>query len=380
MAKRDYYEVLGVKKTASKDEIKSCYRKLAKQYHPDNKETGDEAKFKEVQEAYDILYDDQKRAAYDQFGHAAFDQSAGGGPNGPFGGGFSGFSGFGDGVDIDLGDIFGQFFGGGSSRRKTNNGPRKGDDSLMRLRVEFMDVVNGKDQDISFEHAEPCPHCNGTGAETPNDIKTCPTCHGSGTVRRQQRGIFGGVMEVQEACPECRGTGKIISKKCHECGGQKYKRIRKDIKVHIPAGINSGQQIRIAGMGEPGVNGGQFGDMYIEINVKPHNIFKREGNDIHIDVPVDFIDCVLGRKIEVPTVYGMEKIEIPDGTQFGTVLKMRGKGINDLRTKKPGDQYVHLQIKIPTSLNHKQKAALNDYLKASDKNDTYEKYRKSVKI
>ena len=380
MAKRDYYEVLGVKKTASKDEIKSSYRKLAKQYHPDNKETGDEAKFKEVQEAYDILYDDQKRAAYDQFGHAAFDQSAGGGPNGPFGGGFSGFSGFGDGVDIDLGDIFGQFFGGGSSRRKTNNGPRKGDDSLMRLRVEFMDVVNGKDQDISFEHAEPCPHCNGTGAETPNDIKTCPTCHGSGTVRRQQRGIFGGVMEVQEACPECRGTGKIISKKCHECGGQKYKRIRKDIKVHIPAGINSGQQIRIAGMGEPGANGGQFGDMYIEINVKPHNIFKREGNDIHIEVPVDFIDCVLGRKIEVPTVYGMEKIEIPDGTQFGTVLKMRGKGINDLRTKKPGDQYVHLQIKIPTSLNHKQKAALNDYLKASDKNDTYEKYRKSVKI
>ena len=380
MAKRDYYEVLGVSKNASKDEIKSSYRKLAKQYHPDNKETGDEAKFKEVQEAYDILYDDQKRAAYDQFGHAAFDQSAGGGPGGPFGGGFSGFSGFGDGVDIDLGDIFGQFFGGGSSRRKASNGPRKGDDSLMRLRVEFMDVVNGKDQDISFEHAEICPHCNGTGAESPSDIKTCPTCHGTGTVRRQQRGLFGGVMEVQDVCPECRGAGKTISKKCHECGGAKYKRIRKDLSIHIPAGINSGQQIRIAGMGEPGANGGQYGDLYVEINVKPHPIFRREGNDIHIDVPVDFIDCVLGRKIEVPTVYGIEKIEIPNGTQFGTVLKMRGKGINDLRTKKPGDQYVHLQIKIPTSLNHKQKQALNSYLDASDKNDTYEKYRKSIKI
>ena len=379
MAKRDYYEVLGVSKTASKDEIKSSYRKLAKQYHPDNKETGDEAKFKEVQEAYDILYDDQKRAAYDQFGHAAFDQSQGGGPGGPFGGGFSGFSGFGDGVDIDLGDIFGSFFGGGSSRRKANNGPRKGDDSLMRLRVEFMDVVKGKDQNISFEHNEPCPNCKGTGAETPSDIKVCPTCHGTGTVRRQQRGLFGGVMEVQEACPECRGTGKTITKKCHECGGQKYKRIRKDIQIHIPAGINNGQQIRVAGMGEPGVNGGEFGDLYVEINVKPHNIFRREGNDIHIDVPVDFIDCALGRKIEVPTVNGMEKIEIPNGTQFGTVLKMKGKGINDLRTKKPGDQYVHLQIKIPTSLNRKQKAALEDYLKASD-NDTYEKYKKGVKI
>ena len=381
MAKRDYYEVLGVKKNATKDEIKSSYRKLAKQYHPDNKETGDEAKFKEVQEAYDILYDDQKRAAYDQFGHAAFDQSmGGGGPGGPFGGGFSGFSGFGDGVDIDLGDIFGSIFGGGSRKRGPSNGPRKGDDTLMRLRVEFMDVVKGTDTDVTFDHSEVCPHCNGTGAESPSDIKTCNTCHGTGTVRRQQRGLFGGVMEVQDVCPECRGTGKIISKKCHECGGAKYKRIRKDIKVHIPAGINSGQQIRIAGMGEPGANGGQYGDMYIEINVKPHSIFKREGNDIHIEVPVDFIDAVLGRKIEVPTVYGMENIEIPAGTQFGTILKMRGKGINDLRTKKPGDQYVHLQIKIPTSLNHKQKAALQDYLKACDKDDTYAKYRKNLKI
>ena len=375
MAKRDYYEVLGVKKNATKDEIKSSYRKLAKQYHPDNKETGDEAKFKEVQEAYDILYDDQKRSAYDQFGHAAFDQSAGGGPGGPFGGGFGGFSD----VDIDLGDIFGSFFGGGRSRRGPDNSPRKGDDSLMRIRVEFMDVVKGIDKEISFEHSETCPSCKGTGAETPNDIKTCSTCKGTGTVKRQQRSLFG-VVETQDICPECRGTGKIITKKCHECGGQKYKRIRKDITIHIPAGINSGQQIRISGMGEPGANGGQYGDLYVEVNIKAHNLFRREGNDIHIDVPIDFIDAVLGRKIEVPTVYGMEKIDIPDGTQFGTVLKMRGKGINDLRTKKPGDQYVHLQIKIPTSLNHKQKDALNDYLKASDKNDTYEKFKKSIKI
>ena len=210
MAKRDYYEVLGVNKKATKDEIKSSYRKLAKKFHPDNKETGDEAKFKEVQEAYDILYDDQKRAAYDQFGHAAFDQSAGGAGGNPFGGGFQGFSGFSD-VDVDLGDLFGSFFGGGSRRRNASTGPRNGDDTLMRIRVEFMDVVKGVDKEVSFDHSELCPNCKGTGAETPQDIKTCNTCHGSGTVRRQQRSLFG-MMETQEVCPECRGSGKTVQR------------------------------------------------------------------------------------------------------------------------------------------------------------------------
>ena len=375
-SKRDFYEVLGVSKTASKDDIKSAYRKLAKKYHPDNKETGDEAKFKEVQEAYDILYDDQKRSAYDQFGHAAFEQGAGGpGAGNPF----SGFGGAGfDGMNVDIGDVFSQFFGGGS-RRRSQTGPQRGDDTLMRLRVDFMDVINGKDTEVEFDYDDDCPHCHGSGAESPNDIKTCPTCHGTGTVTRQQRSIFG-MVQNQTVCPECGGSGKIISKKCSACGGSGHNHIKKTVKIHIPAGINSGQQIRLQGMGEVGRNGGPHGDMYIEINVKPHQFFKREGNDIHIDVPIDFTDAILGNKIEVPTVYGNVLLTIPDGTQVGTILRMKGKGINDLRTQKPGDQYVHLQIKIPTSLNKKQKEALNAYVDASKKEDNpFQKFLRSFK-
>ena len=371
--KRDYYEVLGVSKTASKDEIKSSYRKLAKKYHPDNKETGDEAKFKEVQEAYDVLYDEQKRAAYDQFGHAAFDQTAGAGTSNPFTGGFSGFD-----ADIDLGDIFGSFFGGGRRSSARQTGPQKGEDVLMRLRVDFMDVVTGKDQDISFDFNQECSNCHGSGADSASDIKTCPTCKGTGTVVKQQRSLFGYV-QTQAVCPDCSGKGKIVSKKCHVCGGAGYSRIKKTIKLHIPGGINSGQQIRVSGMGEPGTNGGKYGDLYVEINVKAHNFFKREGNDIHVEIPVDFTDVILGKKIEIPTVYGEESLEIPAGTQIGTILKMRGKGIKDLRTQKPGDQFVHLNIKIPTSLNRKQKQALEDYLGAGDKEGTYDKFKKTIK-
>jgi len=371
MAKRDYYEVLGVSKTATKDEIKSAYRKLAKKYHPDNKETGDEAKFKEVQEAYDILYDDQKRAAYDQFGHAAFEQNGGAGP------GSNPFNGF-NGMDVDLNDIFSSIFGGGSRRARNNAGPQRGDDTLMRVRVEFMDIVTGKDQDISFDFDDNCPKCGGSGAESPTDIKTCPTCKGRGTVTRQQRSLFGMVTN-EYVCPECNGKGKTILKKCRECNGNGYKRIRKNIKIHIPAGINNGQQIRIQGMGEHGVNGGSHGDLYVEVNVKPHQYFRREGNDIHLDAPIDFIDAILGKKVQIETVYGPEELVIPAGTQVNTVLKMRGKGIKDLRTQKPGDQYVHLQIKIPTSLNRKQKEALEQYEAASDKEGSFAKFMKNFK-
>ena len=371
--KRDYYEVLGVSKNATKDEIKSAYRKLAKKYHPDNKETGDEAKFKEVQEAYDILYDDQKRATYDKFGHAAFDQSQGGGPNGygdPFGGGGFGF---------DFNDIFGSFFGGNSRSARNAAGPQKGDDVLMRLRVDFMDVVNGKDQEVTFDYDDDCPNCHGSGAETPSDVSTCKTCSGRGFVTRRKQVLFG-YANVEETCPECRGKGKTIAKKCHECGGSGYKRVKKTIKIHIPAGINNGQQIRAQGMGGVGVNGGAHGDLYIEINVKPHQYFKRDGNDIHLDVPIDFVDVILGNKIEVPTVYGTEMVAVPPGTQVNTVLRLKGKGIQDLRTKKPGDQYIHLQIKIPTSLNRKQKEALEDYRKASEKEESvFEKFKKAFK-
>ena len=375
MAKRDYYEVLGVSKTASKDEIKSSYRKLAKKYHPDNKETGDEAKFKEVQEAYDILFDDQKRSAYDQFGHAAFEQT-GGGPAG--GNPFSGFSGFG-GEDINLGDIFSSFFGGGASRSARRGGPSRGDDILMRLRVDFMDAVNGKDEEISFDFDDDCPHCHGSGAESPSDIKTCTTCAGKGTVTRQQRSLFG-VVNTEVTCPDCGGRGKIISKKCSVCGGSGHKRVKKTQKIHIPVGINNGQQIRLSGMGGAGTNGGPHGDLYVEINIKEHPYFKRERNDIHLDVPLDFVDAILGTKIEVPTVNGEMVVTIPEGTQPGQVMRLKGQGIKDLRTQKPGDQYIHLDIKGPSSLNKKQKEALEAYRAASKDDDSlFKKFMKKFK-
>ena len=373
-SKRDYYEILGVSKTASKDEIKSSYRKLAKKYHPDNKETGDEAKFKEVQEAYDILYDDQKRSAYDQFGHAAFEQT-GGGPAG--GNPFSGFSGFG-GEDINLGDIFGSFFGGGGRTRK-QTGPIRGDDVLMRLRVDFMDAVNGKDEEVSFDFDDDCPHCHGSGAETPSDIKTCTTCGGRGSVTRQQRSLFG-MVNTETVCPDCGGRGKIISKKCSVCGGSGHKRVKKTQKIHIPVGINNGQQIRLQGMGGAGTNGGEHGDLYIEINIKEHPYFKRERNDIHLTVPLDFVDAILGTKIEVPTVNGDMLVTIPEGTQPGQILRMKGQGIKDLRTGKPGDQYIHLDIKGPSSLNKKQKEALEAYRAASKADDSlFSKFKKMFK-
>ena len=372
--KRDYYEVLGVKKTATKDEIKSSYRKLAKQYHPDNKETGNEEKFKEVQEAYDILYDDQKRSAYDQFGHAAFEQTGAGGGGNPF----NGFSGF-DGADINLGDIFSSFFGGGRTRASRSSGPSRGDDVLMRLKVDFMDAVNGKDETVSFDYDDDCPHCHGSGAESPSDVKTCPTCHGRGTVTRQQRTLFG-MVNTETTCPDCGGRGKIISKKCSVCGGTGYKRIKKEVKIHIPVGINSGQQIRLQGMGAAGSNGGEHGDMYVEINIKEHPFFKRERNDIHLTVPIDFVDAILGTKIEIPTVYGDMVMTIPEGTQPGQVLRLKGQGIKDLRTGKPGDQYVHLDIKSPTSLSKKQKEALEAYKEASQKEESlFEKFKKKFK-
>ena len=374
MAKRDYYEVLGIKKSASKDEIKSAYRKLAKTYHPDNKETGNEAKFKEVQEAYDILYDDQKRSTYDQFGHAAFEQGAGGpGAGNPFqGGGFGGFSGDG----VDLGDIFSSFFGGGGQRSSRRTGPQKGQDVLMRVRVDFMDAINGKDIDVTFNYDEDCQTCHGTGAKPGTSPETCPTCHGTGTIKTQQRTLFG-VMENQSVCPQCNGTGKIIKDKCPDCGGKGYKNVKKTTKVHIPAGINAGQQIRLNGMGERGINGGPYGDMYVEIAIKEHPHFKRERNDIHIEVPIDFVDAILGNKISVPTVYGDVLLTIPEGTQPGQVLRMKGQGIKDLRTQKPGDQYVHLLIKMPTNLTREQRNILESYKKSINENDSwFSKFKK----
>ncbi len=366
--KRDYYDVLGVSKSASKDEIKSAYRKLAKQYHPDINHAPDAAeKFKEVQEAYDILFDDDKRKAYDQFGHAAFEQggSTGGGGN-PFGGGFSS-QGFGD---IDLNDIFSSFFGGGRSRSQGPGGPRKGDNQLTRIRISFMDAVNGKKVVIPVSYDEPCEHCHGTGAEHPSDIESCPHCGGSGVIRQPQRTIFG-MMETTATCPHCGGAGKIVHQRCHACNGQGYKRVKKDLTVNVPSGINNGQQIRVAGKGGRGYDGGPNGDLFVEVLIAPHPEFKRDGNDIHLEVPLTFVDCALGTTIDVPTVYGEVSVKIAEGTQPDQILKIKDRGIKDLRTGKPGDQYLHIKVKTPVKLSKTQRKLLEEFQAQSDKKDSF---------
>ena len=378
MAKRDYYEVLGISKSASKDEIKSAYRKLAKKYHPDiNHDADAPEKFKEVQEAYDILYDDKKRQMYDQFGMAAFENGGStGGAGNPFqGGGFSS-QGFGG---VDLGDIFNSFFGGGSTRSSQNYGPQRGNDTLSRVRISFMDAINGKTITMPITYDENCSTCGGTGAKTSNDIKTCPDCGGRGYIRTQQRTIFG-VMENQTTCPKCGGTGKIITDKCPDCGGKGYKRVKKDMDVNIPAGINSGQQLRVAGKGERGVNGGPNGDLFLEIIVSPHQYFTRDGNDIHIEIPLDFIDAILGVKIDVPTVYGDCEVEIPAGTQPNQIIRLKGRGVKDLRKGTPGDEYVHIKLQTPTKISKEQRKLLEEYKKSETKGESFfEKFKKAFK-
>ena len=366
--KRDFYEVLGVSKSATKDEIKSAYRKLVKVYHPDNKQTGDEAKFKEIQEAYDILYDDQKRQTYDQFGHAAFDQSAGGGA-----GGFNGFQGgFGD---VDLGDLFGSFFGGGRARSRGNsNGPRRGNDTLQRVEISFMDSINGKKVKLTVNYDQTCSKCNGTGAKDSSSIKTCSKCNGRGSIVRQQQTIFG-VMQSETTCPDCGGTGKVVAEKCSECLGKGYKRVKSELDVNIPAGITNGQQIRIAGKGERGYNGGPNGDLYLEVIVKQHEYFTRQGNDIHINVPIDLVTACLGAKITVPTVYGDIEVNVPEGTQPNAILKVKGKGVKELNSSNYGDQYIHLQVKTPTKLSSEQRKLLTKFSEVTPKSESvFEKF------
>ena len=366
--KRDFYEVLGVSKSATKDEIKSAYRKLAKVYHPDNKQTGDEAKFKEIQEAYDILYDDQKRQTYDQFGHAAFDQSAGGGA-----GGFNGFQGgFGD---VDLGDLFGSFFGGGRARSRGNsNGPRRGNDTLQRVEISFMDSINGKKVKLTVNYDQTCSKCNGTGAKDSSSIKTCSKCNGRGSIVRQQQTIFG-VMQSETTCPDCGGTGKVVAEKCSECLGKGYKRVKSELDVNIPAGITNGQQIRIAGKGERGYNGGPNGDLYLEVIVQQHEYFTRQGNDIHINVPIDLVTACLGAKITVPTVYGDIEVNVPEGTQPNAILKVKGKGVKELNSSNYGDQYIHLQVKTPTKLSSEQRKLLTKFSEVTPKSESvFEKF------
>jgi molecular chaperone DnaJ len=369
--KRDYYEILGISKGASKDEIKAAYRKLAKKYHPDvNKASDAEAKFKEVQEAYDVLFDDQKRATYDQFGHAAFDQNAGQNP----------FQGFGGGAfqDVDLGDLFGSFFGG-SRRARAASGPRRGADSFMRIKIGFMDAIKGKRVTIPITYDEQCTRCGGSGAYSSSDVHTCATCHGAGTVKSRQQTILG-TMETQNTCPTCGGKGKTITKACPTCGGKGYNHVRTDLEVNIPAGINSGQQIRVSGKGERGQEGGPNGDLFIEVAIQSHEFFKRDGNDIHLEVPISFVDAALGIDIDVPTVYGDVSLKIPPGTQPDKVLKLKGKGVNDLRGGNQGDQYVHLKVATPSNLSKRQKELLEEFKQESGKTESmFDRFKKFFK-
>jgi len=369
-SKRDFYDVLGIRKDASKDDIKAAYRKLAKQFHPDiNKAPDAEAKFKEVQEAYDILYDDQKRGTYDQFGHAAFDQQAGGNPF--QGGGFSGFQ------DVDLGDIFGSFFGGGGQRRSRQpSGPQRGADTQVRYRIDFMDAINGKKVVVPIQYDESCITCGGSGARSKQDIENCRQCNGTGRQRVRQRTILG-MIETEAVCDLCKGRGKRIKVACTTCQGKGYNHVKTDIEVNIPAGINSGQQIRISGKGERGELGGPNGDLYLEIAINKHPHFTREGNDIHLEVPISFVDATLGVTVDVPTVYGDVSLSIPAGTQPDKILKIKGKGVKDLRGQTPGDQYVHLKIETPTNLSKKQRELLESFRQEDgDDASLFKKFKK----
>ena len=377
--KRDYYEVLGLNKSASKDEIKSAYRKLAKQYHPDlNKEPGAEKKFKEVQEAYEILYDDQKRQMYDQYGHAAFEQGASTGGN-PFqNGSFTG-QGFGDVNFGDFGDIFSSFFGGSPRRKANPNAPRRGEDSFMRVKIDFMDAINGKKISFPYSYDKRYETCDGTGAKSASSIKNCDNCHGTGYVRVRRQSLLG-VFESTEPCPVCGGKGTIITDHCSICGGRGYVKVKDTLSVNIPSGISSDQQIRVQGKGERGLNGGENGDLYIEVNVQSHSFFTREGNDIHLTIPLSFIDASLGTVIDVPTVYGEASVNVPEGTQPGQILRLRGKGVRDLRSGNPGDEFVHLDIKTPSKLSKRAREMLNELKQETTKEESlFDKFKRSFK-
>ncbi len=367
--KKDYYESLGIAKNATNDEIKKAYRTLAKKYHPDvNKDAGADVRFKEVQEAYDILTDPQKRAQYDQHGHAAFEQ------NGGFGGYQQGFGGF-----EDINDIFGSFFGGGfGGSRRQSTGPLKGQDRFMQMKVDFMDAVFGKTETVTLDVDEVCDVCMGSGAQSKSDIQVCPTCNGKGTVVSQQRTPFG-VFQSTTTCPDCNGTGKTVKNKCTKCSGKGYNRKKVDVEVKIPSGIQSGQQLRIPNKGERGANGGPNGDLFIEILVLKHKFFIREGRNIHVSVPLSAIDATLGTKVDVPTVYGDVELTIPTGTQHGTQFRLKNKGVKDLRSGIVGDQFVEIQIEVSRKLSKEEKALYEKLKDISSKESVFDKFKKNFK-
>ena len=357
---RDYYEVLGVAKGASEDEIKKAYRKVAKKYHPDanpgNAEA--EAKFKEAAEAYAILSDAEKRSRYDQFGHAAFEQGGMGGGGFDFSGDMSDLFG-------SFGDIFGDIFGGGSfgggSRRRSNDGPMKGANTRAGIRITFEEAVFGTEKELDLNLKEECTICHGTGARPGTNLETCQKCGGRGQVIYRQQTLFGMSQTVQ-ACPDCRGTGKIIKDKCSDCRGVGYITARKKIQVTVPAGIDNGQSIRIRGKGEPGERGGERGDLLVEVQVSRHPIFQRQDMDIYSTAPLPFVTAALGGEVRISTVDGDVMYTVQPGTQTDTKVRLRGKGVPSLRNKQVrGDHYVTLVVQVPTKLNAGQKSLLKEF-------------------
>ncbi len=351
--KRDYYEVLGVSKGASDDELKKAYRKMAKQYHPDLNpgDSAAEAKFKEVNEAYDVLSDADKRRKYDQFGHAAVDGS--GGP----GGGYGGYT------NVDFTDIFESFFGGGfgGSSRGRRNGPSSGANLKYGMSLEFMEAAFGLEKDITIDKEDLCDKCKGSGAQPGTVPETCPTCRGAGRIQQQSQTLFGMTM-VTKDCPSCAGRGTVIRTPCPNCNGKGRKRIRKTIHIKVPAGVDNGDMITIAGEGEPGRNGGPYGNLYVEFRVKKHDVFQRNGRNTSCEVPITFAQAALGAEIEVPTIDGPVKYQVKEGTQNGDTAILRGRGIFDkASTTIRGDHQIKFSVEVPTRLSEEQKKILRSF-------------------
>ena len=364
---KDYYEVLGVNKNASKDEIKKAYRKLARKYHPDvNKDNPEaESKFKEVNEANEVLSDDTKRAQYDQFGHDAFTQGGGASAGGFNQGGFGGFGGFGGGQAGGFEDIFDMFFGGQGGRGQQQRGPQRGDDLRYDLDIAFKEAAFGTEKKVKIARLEECDHCHGTGGEPGSKVDTCPTCHGTGQQQVVQQTPFGQFASTR-TCPDCQGKGKKIEKTCRVCHGSGEVRKQREIEVKIPAGVDSGTRLRIGGEGNPGTNGGPRGDLYVYIYVRPDKEFKRNGNDVVVEQTISFAKAALGATISVDTLDGKADLKIPAGTQTGTAFRMRNKGISYLRDKnRRGDQHVVVTIETPKKLDDKQKRLLLEFAKES---------------
>jgi molecular chaperone DnaJ len=349
MAKRDYYEILGVAKNATEDDLKKAYRKLAMKYHPDrNPDSKDaEEKFKEVKEAYEMLSDPAKRDAYDRFGHAGVDPNAGGFPGGA-GPGFGGFA------DV-FGDIFGDIFGGQRGAGGGRSNVYRGSDLRYAMEVTLEQAASGYTSEIRVPSWEECEACRGSGAKPGTKPKVCQSCGGQGAVRVQQ-----GFFSIQQTCPTCRGSGKVIPDPCTSCEGVGRVKKHKTLEVKIPAGIDDGMRIRSAGNGEPGINGGPPGDLYVEIRVKEHPVFQRDGDDLHCEVPIGITTAALGGTVQIPTLSGRAEIELPEGTQSGKQFRLRGKGIKGIRSSYPGDLYAHVVVETPVRLNDKQKQLLRE--------------------